>query len=48
MTRTNKTIGHNCAYKKMAVHWLNEALCFDNQLSMMDLEELVGANSYAL
>ena len=28
MKRTDKTTGYNSSYKKLAVQWLNQALCF--------------------
>jgi len=52
MTRTESTTG-NSTYKKLAVQWLNEALCFAsssvvaNNLRLRNRQLLVAAKRYA-
>ena len=52
MTNERKT-GHNSTYPKVAVQWLNQALCFYQSLCLVDSESLrnrhlrVAANRYA-
>lgn len=51
-TRTTRTPGHNSTYKKLAVQWLNEALCFVSSSVLADnfvlrnRQLLVAANRY--
>ena len=35
-SRTTRTPGHNSTYKKLAVQWLNQALCFYQSLCLVD------------
>ncbi len=52
MRQNNKTAAANGTYKKLAVQWLNQALCFYQSLSLVDSEVLrnrhlrVAAKSY--
>ena len=39
MTRQNNT-SHNSTYPKVAVQWLNQALCFYQSLCLVDSESL--------
>ena len=39
-SRTTRTPGHNSTYKKLAVQWLNQALCFYQSLCLVDSEVL--------
>jgi hypothetical protein len=49
---TNKITGYNSTYKKLAVQWLNEALCFvlssvlADSLVLRNRQLLVAANRY--
>ncbi|MEO8086970.1 MAG: hypothetical protein ABI763_09135, partial [Bacteroidota bacterium] len=50
--RTNSKAAHNSTYKKLAVQWLNEALCFvstsvlADSLVLRNRQLLVAANRY--
>jgi len=50
--RTERSTGYNSTYKKLAVQWLNEALCFVSGLVVADSlvlrnrQLLVAANRY--
>jgi len=35
-TRQTRSTGHNSTYKKLAVQWLNEALCFVSSFVVAD------------
>jgi hypothetical protein len=39
-TRTTRTPGHNSTYTQVAVQWLNQALCFNQSLCLVDSEVL--------
>jgi len=51
--RWTRTTGYNSTYKKLAVQWLNEALCFVSSYVVVDglvlrnRQLLVAANRYA-
>lgn len=34
--QTEKCTGYNSTYRKLAVHWLNEALCFVSSFAVAD------------
>jgi hypothetical protein len=50
---TTRKTRHNSSYKKLAVQWLNEALCFVSSfvvvdsLVLLNRQLLVAANRYA-
>jgi hypothetical protein len=50
--RTTRTTGYNSTYKKLAVQWLNEALCFvsssvvADSIVLRNRQLLVAANRY--
>ena len=53
MDGQNRNTAYNSSYKKLAVHWLNEALCFGSSSVVADSfrlrnrQLLVAANRYA-
>jgi len=53
MATENRKTGYNSSYPKVAVQWLNQALCFYQSLCLVDSEELrnrhlrVAAERYA-